>query len=625
MLQFLRGNASSWVIKILLGLIILSFGIWGVSGLFVGRGQQILVAKIGSVEISKQYFLHEVQRRLQAANRDMKDANLTLDQAVKMGLTNKILDDMIRQHLIEQELHSLKLATSANILSAITLQDPAFKNDQGRFDGAKFKAFLSARGMNEAQFMAHRARTLMEAQLLSAISASSKPAGALSLRLFDDLFQERSITLYSINEGALKKNTPSLDAISKTELKGYYDAHRDDYKTPERRRFSFVLVNPKDLEKHYAFSEKEIKDAYEQQIDNYVVPEKRDLQVFMDKDWRKVKIVSKLLEDGKPLPKNTTTTLYNIGQAELGDKLGAEAFDLETKETSDVFKNEDEEFQVVKVLKIIPSKTKPLHQVRAQVIADLKHQKALDEVSVLTQTIEDALSAGSSLEEVAKTHHLSFVSNVEISKKSGEKPLKHHSLYQPSMAKTVFEQEVGETGPIVELEDGSSYVVHVTHIEPQHVESFEKVESLVRSHLFEKRLKDAVEKKAESILQGGKMTLSNRRALEKDPCVQKLTLPSMTFQGLKEHPDVTQEIRTILWSLQQDESALVIYKDKPAIGVVTSIKAAVAEKHLGEYANLKMEIAELLTRDILLQYFNALKEKHNVTIYDDVLENLAEV
>jgi peptidyl-prolyl cis-trans isomerase D len=620
MLQFLRGHASSWVIKILLGLIILSFGIWGISGLFVGRGQQVLVAKVGQVEISKQYFLHEVQKRLQAANRDMKDANLTLEQAIKMGLTNKILDDMVRQYLIAEELQSLKLAASTNILSAITLQDPAFKNDQGRFDGGKFKSFLAQRGMTEAQYMAHRARTLMEAQLLSAVSAASKPAGALSLRMFNDLFQERDITLYTINEDVVEKNTPNLSKISKDELVAYYDSHKDAYKTQEKRTFSFVLIDPKALEGHYTFSDAEIKDAYETQMDNYVVPEKRDLQVYMDKDWRKVKLVSKLLEEGKPLPKNTVTTLYNIGQEELGDKLGTEAFDLKVKETSDVFKNEDGEFQVVKVLKITPSKTKPLERVRTEIIADLKRQKALDEASTLTQTIEDAISGGASLEEIAKAHHLPFTKDVEISKKSGEKPLKKHPLYVPSMAKAVFEQEAGEVGPTIELEDGRSYIVQVNHVEPQHIDPLEKVTPLVRTHLITQRLKDATQKKVEAALDGNKL----KGSLEKDPCFKVRRFPKMIFADMKEHADITPEIRTILWALEKGESAIVIYKDEPAIGTVTGIKAASAEKNLGDYASLKMEIAELLTRDLLLQYFNALKEKHNVTIYEDILDNLTD-
>ncbi|MBM3610412.1 MAG: hypothetical protein FJX18_02660 [Alphaproteobacteria bacterium] len=624
MLQFLRGHASSWVIKILLGLIVLSFGVWGISGLFVGQGHQILVAKVGKVEISKQYFLHEVQKRIQAANREMKDANLTLEQAIKIGLTTKILDDMVRQHLVEQELSSLNLGASEKILSAITLQDPAFKNDQGRFDGGKFKAFLSQRGMTEAQYMAHRARTLMEAQFLSAVSSPSKPAGSFSLRLFNDLFQERSITLYTINETALKSHMPSLEKMSKESLKDYYDKHLEDYKTEEHRTFSFILIDPKNLEKNYKFSEKDLKAAYEQQVDNYVVPEKRDLQVFMHKDWKHVKIVSKLLEDGKPLPKDIITTLYNISQSELGNKLGEEAFELQAKETSDVFKNEDGEFQVVKVLKIIPSKTKPFGQVREQVIADLKHQKALDEAAVLIQTIEDSISGGSTLEEIGKTQPVRLENDISITKKSGEHALKGHPLYHPSMAKAVFEQEVGEAGPVIELEDGRSYIVNVTHIEPQHVEPFEKVEHRVRAHLAQHLLKEAVSKKAESMLNQGKMTEAHKKALEADPSVRSIKFPEMTFSGLKEHPDLTQEIRTILWSLQKGESALLIYKNSPVVGTVTAIKKAVAEKNLGDYASLKMEIAELLTRDLLLQYFNALKEKHGVTIYDDVLETLVD-
>ena len=619
MLQFLRGHASSWVMKIVLGLIVLSFCVFGITSLFIGKGQQVLVAKVGKVEISKQYLLHEVQRRLQAANRELKDISLTLEQAVKMGLPKKILDDLVRKILVEQELKDLNIAVSEGTLSSMVFADPSFKNEQGRFDGEKFKKVLANNGLNEASFMARRAKQLVEAQFMSGISAASKPSGSMTLRLFNDLFEERALTLYTVDEDSLKKSNPKIQKMEKSQLMAYYDAHAEDYKTPEKRKFATLIIDPKRLEKKFKFSAAEIKASYEQQLDNYAVPEKRDIQVFTDKDWRKVKMVNKLFDQKKTPPKGTVTTLYNVSQAELSDKLGEEAFEMKAGEFSDVFRAE-EGFQVVKVLKVTPATTQPLKKVKAQVIADLKRQKAMDEMATLIQTIEDAISGGASLEEVAKEHHLQMAHTTPLAAdaKSFPKGVQEHML------KTSFEQEIDETGPVVELEDGMAYVVRVDQVDASILPPFDSVQNDVRTHLLQERMKEAVEKKVESLVNKGAMSAKHIKKLQKDPTVQSVKLPPMNFTGSKDHPDVKNDIRGEAWKLDKGHAARVTYRDQPAVVYVDSIKPAVVEQSLGDYTNLKHEMAEMLNRDLLLQYFNALKEKHNVVVYEDILANIAE-
>ena len=55
MLEALRRGASSWVAKGLLGLLVISFAIWGVADVFRGYGQGSL-ATVGAKEISVEEF-----------------------------------------------------------------------------------------------------------------------------------------------------------------------------------------------------------------------------------------------------------------------------------------------------------------------------------------------------------------------------------------------------------------------------------------------------------------------------------------------------------------------------------------------------------------------------------------
>jgi peptidyl-prolyl cis-trans isomerase D len=51
MLDAMRRGAVNWLAKILLGLLIIAFGIWGVADVFRGFGRGTL-ARIGNTEIS---------------------------------------------------------------------------------------------------------------------------------------------------------------------------------------------------------------------------------------------------------------------------------------------------------------------------------------------------------------------------------------------------------------------------------------------------------------------------------------------------------------------------------------------------------------------------------------------
>ena len=98
----------------------------------------------------------------------------------------------------------------------------------------------------------------------------------------------------------------------------------------------------------------------------------------------------------------------------------------------------------------------------------------------------------------------------------------------------------------------------------------------------------------------------------------------MNFTGSKDHPDVKNEIRSEAWKLEKGHAARVTYRSQPAVVYVDSIKPAVVEQSLSDYTNLKHEMAEMLNRDLLLQYFAALREKHNVVVYEDILDTIAE-
>ena len=62
MLELLRKSTGGWIVKILIGLIILAFGAWGVGDMLTAR-QNTSLAQVGDIEISSAEFANAFDRQ----------------------------------------------------------------------------------------------------------------------------------------------------------------------------------------------------------------------------------------------------------------------------------------------------------------------------------------------------------------------------------------------------------------------------------------------------------------------------------------------------------------------------------------------------------------------------------
>lgn len=132
MLETLRKSASGIVAKILMGLLILSFGIWGIADVFRGFGSQTL-ATIGSSEITVPEFRQLYQERLQQISQQLK-RGITPDQARAFGLPDQVLNERLAEAALDDQASSLGLALSDEEIAKRVQQNPAFFGPSGSFD-----------------------------------------------------------------------------------------------------------------------------------------------------------------------------------------------------------------------------------------------------------------------------------------------------------------------------------------------------------------------------------------------------------------------------------------------------------------------------------------------------------
>ena len=154
MLDAMRRGAVNWLAKILLGLLIIAFGIWGVADVFRGYGRGTL-ARIGNTEISIEAYRQAYQDELAAISRRI-GRRLTADQARLLGIEQRALSRLIGGAAIDAHTRELRLALSEKGLAEIIRGDTAFHDAKGAFSNAAFQSYLRQSGNSEASYVANR-------------------------------------------------------------------------------------------------------------------------------------------------------------------------------------------------------------------------------------------------------------------------------------------------------------------------------------------------------------------------------------------------------------------------------------------------------------------------------------
>ena len=135
MLRGIRKASSNWlgktIMSVVMGVLILSFAVWGIADIFKGFGQSTL-ATIGRTEISTEQFRQIYTEKLQQLGRQF-GRPLTMDQARAFGLDRQVLQQTIAEAALDEEARRMGLGQSDAEIMRMIYSDPNFKGVERQF------------------------------------------------------------------------------------------------------------------------------------------------------------------------------------------------------------------------------------------------------------------------------------------------------------------------------------------------------------------------------------------------------------------------------------------------------------------------------------------------------------
>src|SRR5258706_7062314 len=167
MLRGMRKASSNWlgktIMAVVMGVLIVSFGIWGIADIFRGFGQSTL-ATVGRTEISINEFRQIYTERLQQIGRQF-GRPLTADQARAFGLDRQLLQQTIAEAALDEEARRLGLGQSEAETMRMIVNDPNFKGVGGAFDPGRFQATMRQYGFTEQRYLADQRRVFLRGEI----------------------------------------------------------------------------------------------------------------------------------------------------------------------------------------------------------------------------------------------------------------------------------------------------------------------------------------------------------------------------------------------------------------------------------------------------------------------------
>jgi peptidyl-prolyl cis-trans isomerase D len=508
MLRGLHKASSTWlgkaVMAAVMGVIAISFAIWGIGDIFRGFGRNA-VATIGGTEISIEQFRQFYNDRLQQLGRQA-GRPITPDEARARGLDRQLLAQLVAETTIDEQAKQLRLGIdSAEIAKRIT-SDPSFRGANGQFDRQRFEQIIRQAGFSESRFIEEQRRSMLRRQLAQSVTGDLKvPATALAAlnQYQNEKRQIDYVALEAAQAGDVPAPIPEV-------LNKYFDERKTLFRAPEYRNITLLSLAPSDLAKPDAVTDTDAKAYFEQHKDSYGKPEKREVrQIVFQKPEEAADARERITKGAKfddiakeRQLKESDTDLGMVAKSDIIDPAVADAaFSLKPGETSAPVKGR---FGTVllQVGKIEPGEEKTYEQVAAQIKREMAESRAKSDVGNLRDKIEDERAAGSTLAETAKKLGVKSVS-IEAVDRSGRgldgKPVT--GLPQtPNVISAAFAGDVGVDTDPLQLPGGGYLYYDVTGVTPSRERPLEEVKDQVTARWRDDEIAKRLQAKADDLV-----------------------------------------------------------------------------------------------------------------------------
>ncbi len=509
MLQAIHDRVTGWIAKIVVGLIIVVFALWGVDS-YLKSEARVYAAVVNDVEIAVPEYRFAKQQQIQRMRSmlgEQYDANLSNTAEFKSAVLNRLIEE----ELLVQAAAKTGMAISDALLAAQIHAIPDFQVD-GKFSQETYQKLLSQQGLNPQRFEQQYRRGLLINQLVGGVSGT-----AIVLRQN----VEQGLRLQGQERKLRYLRVPVARYVDKAEVKpeavsAFYESNKSRFTEPEQVKLQYLELSLDSLTKGLKASDAEIEQLYASEKERLTVAEQRrarHILIKVDEGAAKADVASaqkkaedlvKRLRAGADFAKLAKEFSADPGSAAEGGDLGlfgkgmmvpefdAATFSLAKDAISDPVRSPFG-FHIIQVTEIQAAKTPALADARAQLVEEAlrKQAEALffdrsDTLGKLTFEHPDTLATA------AEQLGLSVQESAWLPATGGEGIGSH-----PQVMEAVFADDVlsgGNNSSVIEIGPNHVIVARVLEHKPAQQLALDTVREAIQANLRQQAARDAAVK-----------------------------------------------------------------------------------------------------------------------------------
>jgi len=626
MLDAMRRGVANLFTKLLLGVLIIAFAVWGIGDYIVrGPAQGGPLATVGTTQITADEFRQAYRDELQSIARQL-GRDLTPEQAKILGVPPRALARLIGFAAIDLHANNLGITVSDNVVASIIKGDPAFHGPGGQFSAPHFRRAIVQHGYrSEDQYIAARRRDLWREQLTETMGVGVAPQQYLVGAVHR--FRDETRVIEYVAPDFAKLITVAEPAEGP--LQEFFQQNKRQYVALEERKTNLLLLTRDEAMSRTSVTDDEVKAAFEAAKDSYDVAEKRRISQLTFADKAAADKAYAELSKAKDFDQAAAKLGFPAADIQLGlltraemidPKIGDAAFKLKKNELS---RPVEGQFSVVllRVTDIETGKKRTFNEVKSEIRDRIAGERVGQQVQALHEKVEAGRAKGTPLKEIADQLRLPFQEIAAINRtgKTGEgKALIAHAD-AAKIAEAFFGATIGVETEALELGDGGYAWFDLLAVTPERQRDFDEVKAQVRAHFMEaERRREMASLAAKQIerLKAGEALAAIAKSLgtkvERTPPIKRGANPpplGLTVPALQQ-----------AFALPKGGAASAATADGKSRTIFRVADIIPAPEATAEQiAALKADLAKQMRVDLLEQYVGGLRTRYGFTVNEKVL------
>lgn len=516
MLSAMRKHAGSWMIKFILGVVILAFIPFGY-GIYQDRRDLEIASVNGDPILYDDY--NRVYNNLIVQMRQRFGDALNEETIKMLNLKQQAVDRLVEEKLMLAEARRLNLKVSDAELADSIAAIEAFQT-AGTFDPRRYAYILERNRLSQEDFEAQQKKAMLVTKLNRLISSGTKVSDAEAAEWYRWNNASVNIDYVAFSPGKYEGIKPTDE-----ELRAYFEENADSYKTEPEIKARYLRFEPDMYRSKVELTDDELQQYYDTNTNEFVTPktvEARHILIKVADDAteadveearKKAEDVLKLAREGKDFAELAKTHsegpsgknggyLGSFKKEDMVKPFSDQAFGMQAGEISDLVRTLFG-WHIIKVEKVNEGSTRTFEEARKGIRDKLINERARAMAQEEAEQVYDVTFVGEDLVRNARDRKMTVHETDFFSRRKG--PAK--GVREPApFANAAFEVNEMDVSEVLDYGDGFYILQPVEKRAPQ-VPEFESVTARVKSDLIKKRQQEKAQQEADQYLEalkGGK-------------------------------------------------------------------------------------------------------------------------